>query len=157
MVGGRPELSDALTAEEFAAWYWLKEELVEFCRAHGVSPTGAKREIEARILDFLAGRRVGPGKAGSGKAGRVTAKLSVGVMPAAFRMDMVIGEGWRCGPALGKFLRGELGGGFRFNAAVREFIHTGKGRLLVDVEWCWRESLGETRSIPEQLEYNRHF
>lgn len=101
----RPILSDALTAEEFAAWYWLKEELVGFCRVYGVRYSGKKREIEGRIADFLAG----------------------------------------------------LGSGFRFNAAVREFIHTGKGKRLGDVRFCQLESAGKVNAIPEQLEYNRHF
>lgn len=150
----RPRLDAALTEKEFSAWYWLKEELVEFCRAHGVSPSGSKREIEARIVDFLAGRRVD--KSLQQKA-RVTGERPRGVMPREFRMEMLIGPGWRCGPALGAYLRGELGNGFRFNAAVREFIHTGKGKRLGDVADCWRGSQGETRAIPEQLEYNRHF
>ena len=30
----RPFFSASLTAQDFASWYWLKEELVAFCREH---------------------------------------------------------------------------------------------------------------------------
>lgn len=144
----RPELSVGLAAEEFRRWYWLKEELVTFCRDQGLSSSGLKREIESRIAVFLEEGRRRRATGGNRRAG---------VMPERFSMHSVIGEGWRCGPALGKFLRGELGEGFRFNAAVREFIHNGVGRRLGEIAAVYRESLGRKREIPEQLEYNRHF
>lgn len=74
-------------------------------------------------------------------------------------MNTIIGEGWRCGPALGQFFRQELGNGFRFNAAVRDFIHNGSGKTLAEAAQCYRDSTkpGRKSAIPPQLEYNRHF
>ncbi len=157
----RPLLTDALTAEEFLAWYWLKAEMVDFCRRNGVSPSGSKLEIQHRIVERLkrqADPSVGHAAAILAKPSRPT--RSVAPMPLEFNLDMTIGRGWRCGPALGAFLRKEFGTGFRFNAAVREFIHQGEGRRLGDVIFCYRESVkpdAEKREIPAQLEYNRHF
>ena len=81
-------------------------------------------------------------------------------MPKDFSLDTVIGEGWRCGPKLGAFLREVVGGGFHFNAETRDFIHNGAGKTLADAAIRYRESVrpGRTKSkIPEQLEYNRQF
>ena len=148
----RPALNAQLSADEFRHWYWLKEELVVFCRLQGLSTSGLKREIEGRVAACLAEGRV-PSRP---RGGEVVARRT-GKMPERFSMHSVIGEGWRCGPALGKFLRSELGDGFRFNAEVREFIHHGVGRPLGEVAAVYRESAGRRRAIPEQLEYNRHF
>jgi SAP domain-containing new25 len=45
----RPELNNALSAQEFARWYWLKEELLMFCRTAGLSAVGLKPEIANRF------------------------------------------------------------------------------------------------------------
>ncbi len=154
----RPPLTAQLSAQEFAAWYWLKEELVSFCQTTKISPTGRKRAIEARIFDFLAGRST------NAKPKRrlhpAPPVRHTGPMPDKFHLVTLIGPGWRCGPKLGAFLREHLGPGFRFNAPVRDFFHTGAGKRLGEVEAVYRESIrpdAPTRPIPEQLEYNRHF
>jgi hypothetical protein len=147
----RPTLTASLHADEFAAWYWLKEELVTFCRLHGISSVGLKREIEARIHDFLSG---------DPSARKQPRRRPLGMMPKEFTLESVIGEGWRCGPALGAFFKGLLGNGFHFNAEMRDFIHTEVGKTLQDAAICYQHSVrkGRTKSpIPEQLEYNRHF
>ena len=38
----RPTLELGVEAQDFLAFYWLKSELVEFCRANGL-PTGVQR------------------------------------------------------------------------------------------------------------------
>jgi len=147
----RPELSAALSEAEFRAWYWLKAELILFCRTNGISPTGSKPELNARIADFLADRPAKPSTPRKPKSGK---------MPTEFTLDSLIGEGWRCGPRLGAFMREVLGPGFRFNAETRDFIHHGKSKTLADAALCYQESVrpGRKKSrIPEQLEYNRHF
>ncbi|MBB5055834.1 hypothetical protein HDF16_000503 [Granulicella aggregans] len=147
----RPRLTDALTSEDFLAWYWLKEELIAFAREHGISTVGLKREVEARIAAYLSGAI--PSR-------HTATPKRPGSMPAEFALDTVIGEGWRCGPILGRFFRQELGSGFHFNAEIRDFIHNGTGKTLAEAAICYQNSVtpGHKRpAIPEQLEYNRHF
>ncbi len=147
----RPRLCASLQVEEFRAWYWLKEELVGFCRLRGLPTSGSKRELEQRIHVLLSGAHT---------ADRSRAKRRAGRMPRTFTMETVIGEGWRCGPALGAFFRQVVGKGFRFNADTRAFIHSGVGKTLGDAALCYQNSVRPGRAkpeIPEQLEYNRHF
>jgi hypothetical protein len=109
----RPALTSALPATEFQVWYWLKEELVAFCR-------------EAKTV---------------------------------FKPDDVIGAGWTCNPALGAFLRAQLGNRFHFNKAMRDFIHDGEGRTLAEAVDCFKASVkpGQPkREIAPSLEYNQH-
>jgi hypothetical protein len=147
----RPELSPALTAQEFSAWYWLKEELVAFCRTSRLSPTGMKLELGKRIQEFLEGRAA---------SREPSIRRKDGAMPADFTVDTTIGEGWRCSPRLGAFLREATDGSFRFNAEVRELIHHGYGKTLAEVIACYRSSVRAARTkaaIPKQLEYNQPF
>ncbi|MBQ7273907.1 MAG: SAP domain-containing protein [Clostridiales bacterium] len=49
----RPELNKNLSGAELRRWYWLKEELTDFCRENGLPASGSKTEIADRIAVFL--------------------------------------------------------------------------------------------------------
>jgi hypothetical protein len=145
----RPQFQSTMQAKEFRRWYWLKAELVVACRLLSVSTVGSKPELEARICAALDGidlpvpqpRRI------------------KGDMPTRFTLDTRIAPGWRCNPLLGAFLRQHAGARFRFNAAVREFVHTRVGEPISAIIECYRASVaaGAPRAeLPPQLEYNRH-
>ena len=147
----RPDLTPDLPPKEFLAWYWLKEELVLFCSTNGLRTAGSKPDLESRIEAFLSGepppKRTLPT--------RITTK-----MPAAFSPEMRIEHGWRCNPALGRYFRATLGNGFRFNKAVRDFIHNEHGKTLLEAEHCYLASIRPNAARPpilRQLEYNQHF
>ena len=145
----RPVFSRKLSAAEFGRWYWLKSELVAACRLLRVSPTGSKPELTARIVAGLSGTAI-PG---------VAPRRIPGAMPAHFTLDTRIGECWRCNPALGQFLRAHAGRGFRFNTAVRAFVHTQVGQPVSAIIVCYRASVapGAVKpALPPQLEYNWH-
>ena len=146
----RPPITRSLTLSDFANWYWLKTELVDICRAFGLSTTGSKLELTERIRQHLSGFT--PKAAAKRKA--------TGEMPTVFTPRTMIGTGWRCNPALGAYLRKVCGNGFHFNATMRDFIHNGAGRTLAEAVVCYRASVqpgSPQRPIPRQLEYNQHF
>ena len=49
----RPSLTKDLKSEDFRQYYFLKEELKEFCRANGLKVSGSKNELEERIIHYL--------------------------------------------------------------------------------------------------------
>ena len=49
----RPELSNIKSVDEFDRWYWLKEELVTYCKENGLQVTGNKLAVANRIRQFL--------------------------------------------------------------------------------------------------------
>jgi len=49
----RPELTKKLTSESFKRYYWLKSELICFCREMEINSSGGKIEISNRIINFL--------------------------------------------------------------------------------------------------------
>lgn len=146
----RPSLTSALSATEFRAWYWLKEDLIVFCRAIPLPYAGNKADIEAAIIAHLERRNALPLRAPR----RATVR-----MPTTFVLNDVIGAGWTCNPALGAFFRTQLGNRFHFNKAMRDFIHNGAGRTLAEAMTCFEESVkpGQPkRVIAPSLEYNQH-
>jgi SAP domain-containing new25 len=51
----RPNIDDISSGEELKKWYWLKAELVTFCKKAGIHYSGSKFDILDRIaLSFDA-------------------------------------------------------------------------------------------------------
>ncbi len=49
----RPPLSKKLNSKTFRSFYFLKEELVQFCRENGLPVAGGKDDLNKRIEVFL--------------------------------------------------------------------------------------------------------
>ena len=49
----RPILNKNITLKDFKDFYWMKEELVAFCRKIGINSSGGKIEIANRIAKYL--------------------------------------------------------------------------------------------------------
>ena len=49
----RPVLSKQLDSETFRSFYYLKEELVYFCRDNGLPCSGGKIDLTDRIAHYL--------------------------------------------------------------------------------------------------------
>lgn len=52
-MGERPALDRNLDSKTFRDFYYLKEELVNFCRENGIPVSGGKIELTDRIAYFL--------------------------------------------------------------------------------------------------------
>ena len=143
----RPELRPGLAPETFRDWYWLKAELVAFCRANGLPTAGAKRELAECIAAFLTdGTVLRP-------APRVRTPREP--MPKTLTPATPIGQGWTCGERLRAFFETEVGPSFRFNRALITVIKAPAGRTLGDALAVWQASEAEPdRAIAPDLEYN---
>src|SRR5438128_5629029 len=92
----RPTLTTQTSPRDFRAFYWLKEELIAFCRAHGLRTTGSKQQLNARIEHFLS--------TGSAQLDEpLLPRQPRHAMPTAFAPETVIGQGWRCSEPLRAF------------------------------------------------------
>ncbi len=49
----RPKLDKKINIEDFRDFYWLKEELINFCRKEGLNKQGGKIELTARIEKYI--------------------------------------------------------------------------------------------------------
>lgn len=150
----RPPLTPSIAVNDFQDYYWLKEELVTFCRQVGISTAGGKQAISERIVAFLNHAPVPePVPAGRGK------KSKAAEIPQSLTPETVIGPGWRCNEALRAFFTSQIGPQFHFNGAMRDFIYNGQGKTLAEAVAAWHESQAADRAeteIAPQFEYNRH-
>jgi hypothetical protein len=145
----RPRLHGSLSSSEFAAWYWLKKELIDFCRTVGLPASGSKQEIAQRIALWLDDKDPPP-----------VQLRKRDVMPVIFELTTVVGTGWRLTKALRGFFENECGKRFHFNGALREFFATqaNAGKTLADAVKVYQDSLQKDAitTIAPQFEYNRH-
>jgi hypothetical protein len=152
----RPPLTKHLSPEDFRSFYWLKQELMEFCREHGLATTGSKKDLELRVETCL---RTGSAteKPAQGGAPRVKGQMPR-PMPLEFRRETVIGPGWRCSQALRAFFEREIGPQFHFNGLMRDFIKHGAGKTLQEAIKAWEteQQPKAAKEIAPQFEYNRH-
>ncbi|MEM7039484.1 MAG: SAP domain-containing protein, partial [Bacteroidota bacterium] len=49
----RPPLENNISVTDFEAFYWMKAELVDFCRREGLKTSGGKIELAHRIAHYL--------------------------------------------------------------------------------------------------------
>jgi hypothetical protein len=146
----RPPLTPNLPPAEFGRFYWLKEELVTFCRQQHLPTGGSKQDLAQRILCHLAGEAL------AAEPARQPARTAK--MPKTFTRGAVIGPGWRCSQELRAFFEREIGPGFHFDAVMRDLIHQGSGQTLENAIRAWRAAQvnPEPRAIGPQFEYNQH-
>ncbi|WP_407423523.1 SAP domain-containing protein, partial [Methanobrevibacter sp.] len=53
MKSNKDKLNKDLSSAEFKEYYFLKEELKEFCRNEGLQLSGSKSQLEERIIYYL--------------------------------------------------------------------------------------------------------
>ncbi|MEM1221267.1 MAG: DUF6434 domain-containing protein [Verrucomicrobiota bacterium] len=136
----RPQLTAQISSDEFEEWYWKKEELVDFCQSASIPSSGSKPELELRIKAFLRGLPLP-----KSPKRRIRKKVQ-----DELDLSTVIEEGWSCNPKLSAFFKQHCGNAFRFNYAMRNFIHTQAGRTLEEAIECYKESLQkEQPSLPQ--------
>ncbi len=68
----RPALDRNLDSKTFCDFYFLKEELVNFCRENGLPVSGGKIELADRIAYFLDTGKVLPASAARKKAAAIS-------------------------------------------------------------------------------------
>lgn len=146
----RPPLTPQISAADFEACYWMKEELVAFCRAEGLPTTGGKQELAARIRDYLEYQPAAPASCAPKPRGK---------MPAVLTRATVIDASFRCSQELRRFFEAEIGSSFHFDGFMRDLVKNGQGMTLDQAITAWREhqqAPKEESEIGAQFEYNRH-
>jgi hypothetical protein len=145
----RPEPTDALDAEEFLRWYWLKAELRDFARTIGISGAGSKEQITQRIAAHLRGE--------SPESTPRSPKRTSGAtqLKPPLELDSVIPPGQRFTAVLRAFMTEQVGPSFKFDGHMREFFASADGRTLADAVDHWRNTRdAPRRPIGAQFEYN---
>lgn len=109
MIDERPDLDLKLSAGIFRQYYYLKEELVDFCRRNNLQATGSKSELSERIAVFLE----------SGKRTRAEHKTRKTQSDGEIKPNNE--EKFVCSEKHRAFFKEQVGKSFSFNVAFQKW------------------------------------
>lgn len=149
-INARPELNNVLDGKTFLKWYWLKEELVGFCKSNDIPATGSKTELTERIAYFLD----------TGKVPEVTRNRRVSNKVTAITLDSLIEPDFVCSEVHRAFFKEQIGASFSFNVAFQKWLKTNTGKTYREAVAAYSEILANKKNnktvIDKQFEYNTY-
>lgn len=149
----RPQLSSKLNEAEFRSYYYLKEELMDFCRQNGLPISGGKPELTERIAAFLNGQTVTPAEP---RPSRRRSSGSAQPLADASR----IGPEFVCTQQHRDYFRSRLGSSFSFNVAFQQWLKAHPEKTLAEACEAFLEIRAEKKKgkteIGRQFEYNTY-
>lgn len=132
----------------FRSFYFLKEELVEFCRENGLDTKGSKEELNNRISLFLE----------KGIKSKAKPKKATHLKVTEINENSIIETPFVCSELHRAFFKEKLGKSFKFNVAFQKYLKTHGGKTYKDAIMAYKEILSnktETK-IAGQFEYNTY-
>ena len=149
-MSDRPELSIKLKSNEFLEYYYLKEELVSFCRENGLPASGGKAELTERIAYYLDTRKI--------KAVKPVRTQKPNI--SAITRDSIIESGFVCSELHRAFFKREIGDSFSFNVAFQKWLKSNSGKTYADAIAAYKEIKSTKKpgkkDIDKQFEYNTY-
>lgn len=146
----KPELNNQIDSNTFRNFYYLKEELVDFCRKNGIPTSGGKLEISDRIALFLD---TGEIKANVSKSHK-RKDIQMITEEAIIETDFVCSEKHRA------FFKEKIGKSFSFNVAFQKWLKTNAGKTYKEAIDAYYLILKEKKegktTIDKQFEYNTY-
>lgn len=154
----RPQLTRNLSAESFRDFYWLKEELVSFCREISINSSGSKQAIADRISKFL-------------ETGEMVNKLKrekpersscFDWNQETLTIDTIITDNYRNTENVRAFFRQAIGKQFKFNTQFMNWMKANQGKTLGEAITEWqriaelKKRNAHRTEIAPQFEYNRY-
>ena len=153
----RPNLDKNISLNDFNELYWLKQELVDFCRNIGISTSGGKIKIAERIRHYLS-------------TGELLKTETLKIKPTSkFNWDKekltretIITDNYKNGENIRRFFINEIGSHFTFNVIFMKWVKENRGKTLGDAinEWNRIYNLKKEKNyvseIDPQFEYNKY-
>lgn len=152
MIDERPDLDLKLSAGIFRQYYYLKEELVDFCRRNNLQATGSKSELSERIAVFLE----------SGKRTRAEHKTRKTQSAGEIKPNNIIEENFVCSEKHRAFFKEQVGKSFSFNVAFQKWLKSNAGKTYAEAITAYYQILQGKKSakgkgeIEKQFEYNTY-
>ncbi|MET3741164.1 dTDP-glucose pyrophosphorylase [Faecalicatena orotica] len=146
----RPVLDRNLNSKTFRDFYYLKEELVDFCRKNGLPTSGGKIEITDRIAYFLD----------TGKILSAAAAKKKAVVISDIREDTKIEPDFVCSEKHRAFFKEQIGNSFSFNVAFQKWLKGNAGKTYRDAIVAYYQIIEDKKKgntkIDRQFEYNTY-
>ena len=146
----RLDLNEKLDGETFRSYYYLKKELVDFCRENNLPVSGGKVELTDRIAYFLD----------TGKVLETSVKrkatIDVGLITGNTRIESNI----VCSEKHRAFFKEKIGKSFSFNVLFQKWLKSNAGKTYGDAIHAYYQILEEKKkgktTIDKQFEYNTY-
>lgn len=146
----RPTLNKELDGKTFRSFYYLKEELVGFCRENNLPVSGGKIELTDRIACFLD----------TGKVLETSAKEKTTITVGAITENTMIEPNIVCSEKHRAFFKEKIGKGFSFNVLFQKWLKGNAGMTYGDAVNAYYQILEEKKkektTIDKQFEYNTY-
>lgn len=146
----RPVLDKTLDSTTFRNFYYLKEELVDFCRKNGLPVCGGKIELTDRIAYFLDSGEI----AAAAKVKKKVSRVSDICEDTKIETDFVCSERHRA------FFKAHIGSSFSFNVGFQQWLKTNEGKTYREAITAYKQILEDKKkgkkSIDKQFEYNTY-
>ena len=142
------KLTKDLSPEEFNEYYFLKEELKDFCRDEGLKISGSKQDLERRIIHYLE----------TGESLKETTTKSLPNEVNEIKLDSKIGENFKCSEDKREFFEKEIGKGFKFKVKFQKWLKSNPDKTYKDAIDAYYEiqNSKEKTSIGKQFQYNQY-
>lgn len=146
----RQELNKGMDIAVFRSFYYLKEELIDFCRSNGLPTSGKKMENADRIAIFLE----------SGVIIKQESKGKKTTVIMEITPETKIEANHVCSQRHRAFFKNAIGKSFSFNTTFQNWLkeHTGeayRAAILAYYEIMEDKKHNKT-TIDKQFEYNRY-
>lgn len=157
----RPRLEKGLDGETFRSFYYLKEELTDFCRENGLPVSGGKMELTDRIAHFLDTGEIAKVQTGSRAQGgkeQTGSRRKVDVQEIT--EETLIEDHFVCSEKHRAFFQSRIGKGFSFNVAFQKWLKSNTGKTYAQAIEAYDRILEEKKrtktTIEPQFEYNTY-
>jgi hypothetical protein len=153
----RPGITTIQTGEDFKKWYWLKEELVAYCKLSGLPYVGSKFEIIERIASSLDNHL--------DKLPKPKKQVALSKMEwhkADLTLETIITDSYKNGQNARRFFTKYCGKSFSFNIEFMAWMKTNVGKTLKDAveEWLKFHEKSKDKNhkstIPKGNQYNQY-
>ena len=143
------KLTKDLKADEFFEYYFLKEELKDFCRREDLKVSGNKQDLEKRIVHYLETGNELTEPSFKQKSFKTLSEIL---------LDAKLGENFKCSEDKREFFKNEIGNGFKFNVKFQKWLKANPDKTYRDAINAYHEiqNSKEKTQIGKQFQYNQY-
>ena len=159
MSSNKNKLTKDLTSAEFKEYYFLKEELKEFCKKEGLKSSGNKSELEKRIIYYLdTGKSLNESKIKENDNDLHKSNLNKNHNPQEITLDSILGENFKCSEDKREFLENEIGKGFKFKVKFQKWLKDHPDKTYQDAINAYYDiqNSKDKSKIDKQFQYNQY-
>lgn len=149
-MNDRPILNKHLESQTFLNYYYLKEELIDFCRENGLPTSGGKIDITKRIAYYLD----------TGKILKTKSVHKKTIVIDKIELNTKIEDHFVCSEKHRAFFKEHIGNGFSFSVAFQKWLKENTGHTYQEAIDAYYQILDDKKkkmtTIDKQFEYNTY-